>query len=61
MLSCIMDNATIHKSEELRKVIEKSSSRILFRPAYLPDLSLLKSFGQFQEKDLLNLRVRSKP
>jgi len=40
----IMDNATFHKSEEFRRVIESAGCRILFLPAYSPDLNPIETF-----------------
>lgn len=40
----IMDNATFHKSEESQKLIEKAGCRILFLPAYSPDLNPIETF-----------------
>lgn len=40
----IMDNATFHKAEESRKLIEKAGCRILFLPAYSPDLNPIEVF-----------------
>ena len=39
-----MDNATFHKSEESRKLIEKAGCKILFPPAYSPDLNPIEIF-----------------
>lgn len=39
-----MDNATFHKSEESQKLIEKAGCRILFLPAYSPDLNPIEIF-----------------
>jgi len=35
----IMDNATFHKSKETKKLIESVGCRLLFQPAYSPDLN----------------------
>jgi len=40
----IMDNATFHKSEESKKLIETAGCRILFLPAYSPDLNPIEIF-----------------
>jgi transposase len=40
----IMDNATFHKSEESRKLIERAGCRILFLPPYSPDLNPIEVF-----------------
>lgn len=47
----IMDNATFHKSEESRKLIEKAGCRILFLPPYSPDLNPIEIFwANFKKK-----------
>lgn len=57
----IMDNATFHKSEESRKLIEKAGCRILFLPAYSPDLNPIEVFwANFKKMVRSNLeRVKS--
>lgn len=40
----IMDNATFHKSEKSRKLIEEAGCRILFLPPYSPDLNPIEIF-----------------
>jgi transposase len=37
----IADNASFHKSEKARKLIEAKSCQLIFLPAYLPDLNHL--------------------
>lgn len=47
----IMDNATFHKSEESQKLIERAGCRILFLPAYSPDLNPIEVFwANFKKK-----------
>ena len=42
----IMDNASIHKSKELRELIEKEGHFLLFLPPYSPDFNPIeKIFG----------------
>lgn len=57
----IMDNATFHKSEGSRKLIEKAGCRILFLPAYSPDLNPIEVFwANFKKKVRLTLeRVKT--
>ena len=57
----IMDNATFHKSEESRKLIENAGCRILFLPAYSPDLNPIEVFwANFKKKVRLTLeRVKT--
>lgn len=35
----VMDNATIHKVEGIREMVEERGARILYLPAYSPDLN----------------------
>ena len=35
----VMDNASFHKSNELKKLVEKEDHNILFLPLYSPDLN----------------------
>ncbi|KAL5641149.1 hypothetical protein ACGC1H_001587 [Rhizoctonia solani] len=35
----LMDNASIHKSAELREMVESRGMRLLFIPAYSPDMN----------------------
>jgi transposase len=41
----IMDNATFHKSELTKNLIEQANCKLVFLPAYSPVLILLKNFG----------------
>ena len=38
----IMDNASFHKSEETRRLIESKGCRLLFQPPYSPDLNKIE-------------------
>ena len=40
----IMDNASFHKSQKTRKLIEEAGCKILFLPPYSPDLNPIKKF-----------------
>jgi transposase len=40
----ILDNATFHKSEKTRKLIENAGCRLLFLPPYSPDLNPIETF-----------------
>ena len=45
----IMDNATFHKSQETRLLVEKAGCKILFLPPYSPDLNPIeKIWNQFK-------------
>ncbi|MCP4355951.1 MAG: transposase [Proteobacteria bacterium] len=46
----IMDNASIHKSQETRNLIEKAVHILLFLPPYSPDLNPIeKRFGSLKK------------
>lgn len=47
----ILDNASFHRSEESRKIIESAGCKILFLPPYSPDLNPI-------EKYWANLKVK---
>ena len=38
----ILDNASIHKSEETRKIVERAKCRLVFLPPYSPDLNSIE-------------------
>ncbi len=40
----VMDNATFHKSEETRKLINAAGCQLLFLPPYSPDLNPIEKF-----------------
>ena len=40
----IMDNASFHKSQKTRKLIEEAGCRLLFLPPYSPDLNPIEVF-----------------
>lgn len=47
----IMDNATFHKSEIARKLIESAGCKLLFLPPYSPDLNPIEKFwAHFKSK-----------
>lgn len=50
----IMDNATFHKSERTKNLIEEAGCQLLFLPPYSPDLNPIEQFwswfkGQIRE------------
>jgi transposase len=49
----VLDNASFHKSEQTRVLIEKRGARILFLPPYSPDLNPIENYWA-----LLKLYVR---
>lgn len=40
----ILDNATFHKSEKTRKLVEEAGCTLLFLPPYSPDLNPIETF-----------------
>jgi transposase len=47
----IMDNASIHKSKEIRELIEKAGCHLVFLPAYSPDLNPIEhSWSHVKQK-----------
>ena len=40
----IMDNASIHKSDETRQLIESVGRKLIFLPPYSPDLNPIEHF-----------------
>lgn len=40
----IMDNATFHKSNQTKKLVESAGCKILFLPPYSPDLNPIEKF-----------------
>lgn len=54
----ILDNATFHKSEKTRKLIEKAECSLLFLPPYSPDLNPIEKFWANLKKNItLNLKT----
>lgn len=47
----IMDNASFHKSEKTRKIIENAKCKLLFLPPYSPELNPIEKFwANFKQK-----------
>ena len=40
----VMDNASFHKSKEIEKIIESSGCKLVYLPAYSPDLNPIEKF-----------------
>lgn len=40
----IMDNATFHKSEKTKKIIQDAQCNLIFLPPYSPDLNPIEKF-----------------
>lgn len=46
----VMDNATVHKSQKTKELIEKTGAKILFLPPYSPDLNPIEqTFGTIKK------------
>lgn len=46
----LMDNLNVHKAEDVRRLIEDAGCRLLFLPAYSPDLSPIElAFSKIKE------------
>lgn len=41
----IMDNATFHKSEKTKNIIQDAQCNLIFLPPYSPDLNPIEKFG----------------
>jgi len=46
----IMDNATFHKSQKTKELIESAQCRVLFLPPYSPDLNPIEKFWSFLKR-----------
>ena len=40
----VMDNATFHKSQKTRRLIEEAGCKLIFLPRYSPDLNPIEKF-----------------
>jgi transposase len=56
----IMDNASIHKSKEIREIIEKAGCHLVFQPPYSPDLNPVEhSWSHMKQKIRSNAQIFS--
>lgn len=59
----IMDNASFHKSQKTKDLIEKAGCKILFLPPYSPDLNPIEifwaNFKKLIQKNLIKLKILS--
>lgn len=51
----VLDNATFHKSEKTRKLIENAGCTLLFLPPYSPDLNPIEKFWAWFKAKIRNL------
>ena len=54
----IMDNASIHKSPKIREEIEKAGCRLVYQPAYSPDLNPIEHFWALLKKKIGALKQK---
>ena len=54
----IMDNASIHKRKEIRKVIEKAGCHLVYQPPYSPDLNPIEHFWNWLKKKIRSLKLK---
>ena len=48
----VMDNATIHRKNELASIAEEYNITLLFQPPYSPDLNKIEKFWAWLKKEL---------
>jgi transposase len=48
----IMDNATVHNKNRLSAIADNSGIRLIFQPAYSPDLNKIEHFWSWLKKKL---------
>lgn len=55
----VMDNCSIHKDEEIRRLIEAAGARLVYLPPYSPDFSPIENFWSKVKAILKTLGARS--
>ena len=46
----VLDNATFHKSPEIKKVVEAAGCTLLYLPPYSPDLNPIEKFWSWLKR-----------
>jgi transposase len=54
----IMDNASIHRRKEIRKVIEKAGCHLVYQPSYSPDLNPIEHFWSWMKNKIRSLKIK---
>lgn len=57
----VIDNCSIHKSDELRQAIEAVGARVIFLPPYSPDFSPIENCWSKSKTNLKKLEPRTYP
>ena len=55
----IMDNLNVHKSEKSREIIERTGARLVYLPAYSPDLNPIEKMWSKVKQILRGLKART--
>lgn len=55
----VMDNCSIHKGEEIRRLIEEAGAKLVYLPPYSPDFSPIENFWSKVKSILKTLGARS--
>jgi transposase len=53
----IMDNASIHKSTEVKELIESVGAKLIYQPPYSPFLNKIEHYWAFMKK-MLNYNLQ---
>jgi hypothetical protein len=56
--NCDHDNASIHKSMEVRRLIEKAGCHLIYQPLYSPDLNPIEHFWSWIEGKIRPLKTK---
>lgn len=57
----IMDNCSIHKGEEIEKIIEAAGAKLIYLPPYSPDFSPIENCWSKVKNILRSIGARSYP